>query len=191
LVLWLNQVTRRFCGEPPQTPRADSGREPLPCTGSCPRLCLVFLPPCGPHSTPLATESLKLSLLVSPLLGGPPRYRPFTLALHLHQRKSNRNLHLQYSAKSQSTPHCQSLITARSHHPSVLGRSGPQSPPYECIDTSSHFREKRKRKETNEKLKQVINKPVVWTSLGPLPRWVPGPTTRWASGTNRLALHGT
>jgi hypothetical protein len=23
---------------------------------------------------------------------------------------------------------------------------------------------------------------VVWTSLGPLPRWVPGPTTRWAPG---------
>jgi hypothetical protein len=36
LVLWLNQVTRRFCGEPLQTPREDSGREPLPCTGSCP-----------------------------------------------------------------------------------------------------------------------------------------------------------
>jgi hypothetical protein len=33
--------------------------------------------------------------------------------------------------------------------------------------------------------------PVVWTSLGPLPRWVPGPTTRWAPGTTRLALHGT
>jgi hypothetical protein len=31
---------------------------------------------------------------------------------------------------------------------------------------------------------------VVWTSLGPLPRWVPGPTTRWAPGTIRLALHG-
>jgi hypothetical protein len=31
---------------------------------------------------------------------------------------------------------------------------------------------------------------VVWTSLGPLPRWVPGPTTRWAPGTTRLALHG-
>jgi hypothetical protein len=26
-------------------------------------------------------------------------------------------------------------------------------------------------------------RPVVWTSLGPLPRWVPGPTTRWAPGT--------
>jgi hypothetical protein len=24
---------------------------------------------------------------------------------------------------------------------------------------------------------------VVWTSLGPLPRWVPGPTTWWAPGT--------
>jgi hypothetical protein len=33
--------------------------------------------------------------------------------------------------------------------------------------------------------------PVVWTTLGPLPRWVPGPTTRWAPGTTRLALHGT
>jgi hypothetical protein len=32
---------------------------------------------------------------------------------------------------------------------------------------------------------------VVWTSLGPLPRWVPGPTTRWAPGTARLVPHGT
>jgi hypothetical protein len=32
---------------------------------------------------------------------------------------------------------------------------------------------------------------VVWTSLGPIPRWVPGTTTRWAPGTTRLALHGT
>jgi hypothetical protein len=32
---------------------------------------------------------------------------------------------------------------------------------------------------------------VVWTSLGPLPRWVLGPTTRWAPGTTRLGSHGT
>jgi hypothetical protein len=32
---------------------------------------------------------------------------------------------------------------------------------------------------------------VIWTSLGPLPRWVPGPTTRWAPGTTRLVPHGT
>jgi hypothetical protein len=43
LVLWLKQVTRRFSGELRQTPRADSGRELLPCTGSCRRLRLDFL----------------------------------------------------------------------------------------------------------------------------------------------------
>jgi hypothetical protein len=32
---------------------------------------------------------------------------------------------------------------------------------------------------------------VVWTSLDPLPRWVPGLTTRWAPGTTRLVPHGT
>jgi hypothetical protein len=32
---------------------------------------------------------------------------------------------------------------------------------------------------------------VVWTSLGPLPRWVLGPITRWAPGTTRLVPHGT
>jgi hypothetical protein len=32
---------------------------------------------------------------------------------------------------------------------------------------------------------------VVWTSLGPLPRWVPGPTTRWAPGTTPLVPHCT
>jgi hypothetical protein len=41
------------------------------------------------------------------------------------------------------------------------------------------------------KLHQMDVKSVVWTSLGPLPRWVPGPTTRWAPGTTRLVLHGT
>jgi hypothetical protein len=38
---------------------------------------LLFLPPCSPHLTPLATGSLEPSLLVSPLLGGPARPRPF------------------------------------------------------------------------------------------------------------------
>jgi hypothetical protein len=32
---------------------------------------------------------------------------------------------------------------------------------------------------------------VVWTSLGPLPQRVPGPTTQWAPGTTRLVPHGT
>jgi hypothetical protein len=53
-----------------------------------------------------ATWSIEPSLFVSPLLGGPARLRPFAPALHLHQHKSSRNLHLQYSPKSQSTPCC-------------------------------------------------------------------------------------
>jgi hypothetical protein len=40
-------------------------------------------------------------------------------------------------------------------------------------------------------IKQMQKEGVVWTSLGPLPRWVPGPTTRWAPGTTQLALHDT
>jgi hypothetical protein len=87
---------------------------------------LLFLPPCGPQLTPLATGSLESSLLVSPLFGGPVRHRPFAPTLHLHQHKSSRNLHLQYLSKNQSTPHCQSLITARSNHSPVLGSSCPQ-----------------------------------------------------------------
>jgi hypothetical protein len=77
---------------------------------------LLFLPPCGPHLTPQATGSIESGLFVFPLLGGPARHRPFAPTLHLHQCKSSRNLHLQYSAKSQSIPRCQSLITARSDH---------------------------------------------------------------------------
>jgi hypothetical protein len=87
---------------------------------------LLFLPPCGPHLTTLATGSLESGLLVSPLFGGPARHRPFASTLHLHQHKSICDMHLQYLAKSQSTPRCQSLITTRSDHPSVLGRSDPQ-----------------------------------------------------------------
>jgi hypothetical protein len=129
LILWLNQVTQRFCGEPPQTPRATPVVSRYPALAPVHDFVLLFLPPCGPHLTPLATRSLMPSLLVSPLFGGPARHRPFALALHLHQRKSFRNLHLQYATKSKSTPHCQSLITTRSDHPPVLGRSGPQQSP--------------------------------------------------------------
>jgi hypothetical protein len=32
---------------------------------------------------------------------------------------------------------------------------------------------------------------ILWTSLGPLSRWVPGPTTRWAPGTTRLVPYDT
>jgi hypothetical protein len=70
LVLWLKQVTRRFCGEPPQTPREDSVMSRYPALTPIHDFILLFLPPCGHHSTALVTRSLKLSLLVSTVLGG-------------------------------------------------------------------------------------------------------------------------
>jgi hypothetical protein len=64
-VLWFNQVTQRFYGEPPQTPRADSGREPLPSTGSGRRLRLAFLAIMRHDLTPLATGSLESGIDLS------------------------------------------------------------------------------------------------------------------------------
>jgi hypothetical protein len=80
----------------------------------------------------------------------PIRKSPFVPALHLHQRKSSYNLHLQYSTNSQSKPSCQWHITARSDHPPVLGCSGPQSPPWwvhwqHTQSTNSEKREKEKK----------------------------------------------
>jgi hypothetical protein len=74
LVLWLNQITRRFCGELPQTPRADSGCEPLPYTGSCPRLCLTFLATMRPALDPADHRV--------------PRVRPTCLSTHRRPRKA-------------------------------------------------------------------------------------------------------
>jgi hypothetical protein len=80
-VLWLNRVTQWFSGEPLQTPRTRCSLRKSPLMTWLPRspgstLVLrlyqetihdfvpLFLPPCGPHLTLLATGCLELSLLV-------------------------------------------------------------------------------------------------------------------------------
>jgi hypothetical protein len=85
--LWLNRVTQWFSGEPLQTPRTRCSlrQSPLmtwlPCSpGSTLVLrlyqetihdfILLFMPPCGPHLTPLATVSLERSLFVFSTPGG-------------------------------------------------------------------------------------------------------------------------
>jgi hypothetical protein len=88
---------------------------------------LLFLPPCSPHLIPFGHRFHRVEPTRLSTPWRPHRLRPFVPALHLHQRKSSCNLHLQYSTKSQSTPHCQSLITPRSDHPPILGRSGPHT----------------------------------------------------------------
>jgi hypothetical protein len=87
LVLWLNRVTQWFSGEPLQTPRIrcslrqSSLMTRLPHSPSSTLVLRLnqetvhdffplFLPPCGPHLTQLATRSLEPSLLVFSTPGG-------------------------------------------------------------------------------------------------------------------------
>jgi hypothetical protein len=80
-ILWLNRVTQWFSGEPLQTSRTRCSLRQSPLMTRLPRspgLTLVlrlnqetlhdfvqlFLRPCGPHWTPLATGSFEPSLLV-------------------------------------------------------------------------------------------------------------------------------
>jgi hypothetical protein len=81
LALWINQGTQWFSGEPLETPRTWCSLRQSPLMTRLPRspgstlvlrlnqetihdFILLFMPPCGPHLTPLATGSLKRSLLV-------------------------------------------------------------------------------------------------------------------------------
>jgi hypothetical protein len=87
LALWINQGTQWFFSEPPETPRTQCSlcQSPLmtqlarsPSSTLVLRLyqetvhdfILLFMPPCGPHLTPLATGSLQRSLLVFSTPGG-------------------------------------------------------------------------------------------------------------------------
>jgi hypothetical protein len=80
LALWINQGTQWFFGEPPETPRTRCSLRQSPHMTRLPRspgstlvlrlnqetvhdFILLFMPPCGPHLTPLATGSLERSLL--------------------------------------------------------------------------------------------------------------------------------
>jgi hypothetical protein len=87
LALWINQGTQWFFDEPLQTPRTRCSLRQSPLLTRLPRspgstlvlrlnqetvhdFILLFLPPCGPHLTPLATGSLEQSLLVFSTPGG-------------------------------------------------------------------------------------------------------------------------
>jgi hypothetical protein len=97
---------------------------------------LLFMPPCGPHLTPLATGSLERSLLVFSTHGG-LTIGDLSLLFFTCTNTSQANLHLQYLAKNQSTQRRQSLITPGSDHPPVLEPHMVLNLPlYECIDNT-------------------------------------------------------
>jgi hypothetical protein len=81
LALWINQGTQWFSGDPLETPRPRCSLRQSPLMTRLPRspgstlvlrlnqetvhdFILLFMPPCGPHLTPLATGSLEQNLLV-------------------------------------------------------------------------------------------------------------------------------
>jgi hypothetical protein len=83
LVLWINQETQGFSGEPLETPRTQCSLRHSPLITRLPRspsstlvlrlnqetiheFVLLFLPPCGPHLTPSATRSLELLVFSTP-----------------------------------------------------------------------------------------------------------------------------
>jgi hypothetical protein len=87
LALWINQGTQLFSVKPLETPQTQCSFRQSPLMTRLPRspgstlvlrlnqetvhdFILPFLPPCGPHLTPLATGSLEPSLLVFSTPGG-------------------------------------------------------------------------------------------------------------------------
>jgi hypothetical protein len=87
LALWINQGTQWFSGEPSETPRTRCSLRQSPLMTWLPRspgstlvlrlhqetvhdFILLFMPPCGPHLTPLPTGSLERSLPVFSTPGG-------------------------------------------------------------------------------------------------------------------------
>jgi hypothetical protein len=92
--------------------------------------------------------------------------------------------------------HCQATIAAVLV-PTVNAWLWPLSPQTRAAPTStrtpcsSHARWLSRPGRRLAGIRPPTAAAVVWTSLGPLPRWVPRPTTRWAPGTTRLPLHDT
>jgi hypothetical protein len=87
LALWINQETQLFSGEPPETPQTRCSLRQSPLMTRLPHspgstlvltlyqetvhdFILLFMPPCGPHLTLLATGSPERSLLVFSTPGG-------------------------------------------------------------------------------------------------------------------------
>jgi hypothetical protein len=87
LGLWINQGTLWFSCEPPETPRTRCSLRQSPLMTRLPHspgstlvlrlnqetvhvFVSLFLPPCSPHLTPLATRSLERGLLVFSTPGG-------------------------------------------------------------------------------------------------------------------------
>jgi hypothetical protein len=87
VVLWPNDCKPRA-----QTSVISHYPASAPCSGFC--LALLSTMHLALHPVCHEVPQTKLACLSTPW--SPHRHRPFMLVLHLHQRKSSRNMHLQY-----------------------------------------------------------------------------------------------
>jgi hypothetical protein len=151
-----------------QTPRVDSGCEPLPCTGSTlvlrlnqetvPDFVLLFLPPCGPHLIPSGHRVHRVEPTCLSTHRWPQRLRPFAPLFTC--TNANQAATCTCNTRPRVSPH--HVVNHSSHQGATIHRSSDAPvlnlPLDECIDNShSHpFIKERKRKEMNKELKQVI-----------------------------------
>jgi hypothetical protein len=146
LASWINQGTQWFSSEPLETPRTRCSFRQSPLMTRLPRspgstlalrlnqetvhdFILLFMPPCGPHLTPLATGSLERSLLVFSTLGG---LTGDNLSCLFFTCTNTNQAATCTSILSQESVHTTLSITRHTRkRPSIGPRTihGPQSPP--------------------------------------------------------------
>jgi hypothetical protein len=119
-----------------------------------------------------------------------PASPPFSLPLH-DSRRGTHGLHfiepyLQPVARRPAPPYGRA---AAPHHGSSVSASGDPTPqPLRLGQRVPHRLLVFARRDP---LPLHNDAAVLWTSLGPILRWVLEPTTRWAPRTTQLMLHGT
>jgi hypothetical protein len=151
LALWINKGTQWFSGEPLETPRTRCSLRQSPLMTRLPRspdttlvlrlnqetvhdFILLFMPPCSPHSTPLATGSLERSLHVFSTPGGLTGYdlsRLFFTCTNTSQAATctcNTCLRISPHSVVNHSSHQEATIHRSSNHTWSSSRKNPVAP---------------------------------------------------------------
>jgi hypothetical protein len=136
LAFWINQGTQWYFGEPLETPRTRCSLRQSPLMTRLPRspgstlvfrlnqetvndFILLFMPPYGPHLTPLATGSLERSLLVFSTPGG--RTNDDLSRLFFTCTNTSQAATCTCNTKSRISPH--NVVNHSSHKEATIHRS--------------------------------------------------------------------
>jgi hypothetical protein len=168
LALWINQGTPWFYGEPLETPRTWCSLRQSPLMTRSSRspdsnlllrlnqetvhdFILLFMSPCGPHLTPLATGSLERSLLVFSTprgLTGDDLSRLFITCTNTSQAAT-----CTCNTYSRISPH--NVVNHSSHQEATIHRSSNHtwssiSPLMSALTTPTNSNTREKKRKRNE-----------------------------------------